>query len=877
VIGVADRRYRTERNYRKDNTSAKLTVRQYRIRCERHTAAVGGRQARQDHEKGRLLTVISFLHDLRFALRTFRTNPGFVTVAVLSLALGIGANTAIYTIYSSVFLRKLPVADTASLVEIYTSTPEDEIGMTHSVTSYPDYVDLREQSGDIFEDIITYNVGFIVYDGEEESHYTFGEEVSANYFDVLGVEAALGRTFIPEEEGVIGAAPTVVLGHVFWETRFGADPDIIGRTITLNGLDFTVIGVAPENFQGLFPIRADVFYPMTLITQLRPGDNLLESRGSRQLWMKGRLHEGVTIEEARAGVSVIAARLTAEYPESFEGHDFLLEPTDKVAFHPQLDGIISGFTITLMAVIGLVLLIACTNLASMLLARAVARRREIGIRLAIGAGRFRLIRQLVTESTLLAMLGGLGGLVLAWFLIRLLLAVQPPTIIPINLELGINGGVLLFTLLLSLGTGLIFGLLPAWQSTRPELTGSLKDDSGLLTGRLRKVGLRGILVTAQVAVSVVLLICAGLFLRSLGNASTVDPGFDIRDGVVATFELGEGGRYTGDESRAFFAEIVDRVTALPGVESAAVADRLPLGASIQIYDVYPITPLVEIDEDGVDVDAAAVGQGYFRTMGTPIVFGRAFTRADQPDTEPVVIVNETFARTYWPGESAIGRQVRLYDADGEARTIVGVARDGKYRSLGENQRPYIFTCATQANSFFVHLVVRTRTDGREFLQPVRSEIRALDRRVPIMELVTVPEQMQLMLFLPRTLASLLAGLGFFSLLLGTTGLYGVLAYDVSRRTREVGIRMAVGARQSEVLKLILIDGMKLVGTGIVIGLGLALLVTGALEGMLFAIDPRDPVTFAGVTVLFLAVSVAATLKPARKASRVDPIEALRTQ
>jgi len=834
-------------------------------------------EARQVEEKGRLGTVDSLLHDLRFALRTFRTNPGFAAVAVLSLALGIGANTAIFTIYRSVFLRGLPVEDTSSLVEIYTSNPEDEIGMVYSVSSYPDYVDLREQAGDVFEDIITYNVGFVVYDSGQESEHTFGEEVSANYFDVLGIDAALGRTFDPAEEGVVGAAPTVVLGHTFWETRFGADPEIIGQTVTLTGLDFTVIGVAPEDFQGLFPIRADVFYPMTLLTQLRPGDNLLESRGGRQLWLKGRLREGVTIEEARAAVDVIAARLAAEYPDSNEGHTFLMEPTDKVAFHPQLDGIISTFTVTLMGVIGLVLLIACTNLASMLLARAVARRREIGIRLAIGAGRFRLIRQLVTESTLLALLGGLAGLALAWGLIRLLLAVQPPTIIPINLAIGIDGGVLFFTLLLSLGTGLIFGLLPAWQSTRPDLVGSLKDDTSLLSGRLRRVGLRGILVVAQVSVSVLLLICAGLFLRSLGNVNSVDPGFDIQDGVVATFELGEGGRYTSEQSRVFFREIVDRVSALPGVESAAVADRLPLGASIQIYDVYPEAPGTEISDDGVDIDAATVGPGYFETMGTPIVFGRTFTHADGPDSEPVLIVNETFARTCWPGESAIGQRVRLYDPDGPLRTIVGVARDGKYRSLGEQPRPYIFSCSTQENSFFVHLVVRTRTDGREFLQPVRREIRALDPKVPIMDLVTVPEQMKLMLFLPRTLASLLAGLGLFSLILGTTGLYGVLAYDVSRRTREVGIRMAVGARQGEVLRLILTDGLKLVGTGILIGLGLAVLATGALEGMLFGISPTDPLTFGGVTAVFLAVAVAAVFKPARRASRIDPVEALRTQ
>ncbi len=819
----------------------------------------------------------SLRHDIRYTLRTLRKNPGFAAVAVLSLALGIGANTAIFSIYSSIFLKKLPVEDTGSLVEIYTYELIEEIGLEYSVSSYRDYVDLRDQTTDVFKGMVIYNVNFVVYDTGEESEYIFGEEVSANYFDVLGVKPILGRTFITEEEGVVGAAPTVVLSHSCWQNRFGGDPGIIGQAITLTGHDFTVIGVAPEEFEGLFPIiRSDVWYPITLDPLLHPDSRKLESRSYRTNWIKGRLKAGVTPEQARAALEVVSARLEEEYPETNEGRKALLIPTDKVSLNPFFDRVVKGFTFALMAMVGLVLLIACTNLASMLLARALARRKEIGIRLAVGASRFRLIRQLITESILLSLAGGAVGLALAYLLIQILLTVQPPLLVTLNIHIGIDGYVLLFALLLSVGTGVVFGLLPALKTTRYELTSALRNEYGLMVGRLRRLGLRSTLVVAQVAVSALLLICAGLFLRSLGNASSVDPGFDLREGVVVTLELSESG-YTHEQSRAFFNELIARVEALPGVESAAMTERMPLGQSIRITTVYPETPHVEIDEEGVSIDIATIGPNYFRTLGIPIRSGRPFNETDLTEGEPVVIVNETFATTYWPGENAIGKRVQIHDTDEPFRTIVGVASNGKYRSLGEQPRSFLYEPYSQETFSFAHLAVRTSIDGRELLQPVRNEIKAIDRHLPILDIITVREHLELMLFLPRALASILAGLGLLSLILGTTGLYGVIAYDVSRRTREVGIRLSVGAQQSQVLRLIMLDGLKLVGVGTIIGLGLAFLLTRLLGSMLFNISPADPITFAGVTVLFVVVTIAATLNPARKASTVNPVEALRTE
>lgn len=803
-----------------------------------------------------------------------RKTPGFAAVAILSLALGIGANSAIYSIYSSIFLRKPPLHEPDRLVEIYSNEPDESIGMEYAPSSYPDYMDIRDQGTDIFEGVLLYNVAVAILELGGESKYLFGEEVTANYFDLLGVEAALGRTFIAGEEDLAGALPTVILSYSFWQNQFGGDPDIIGRTIPLNGYDFTIIGVAPEKFNGLFPINADLWYPITVDTTIHPDSTRLTSRSSQSLFIRARLRPDVTADQARAALDVISGRLSQEYPDSNSERRFLLVPSDEMSLHPQLDGVIKGFTYTLMGMVGLVLLIACMNLASMLLARATVRRKEIGVRLAVGASRFRLVRQLLTESTLLSLIGGFVGLGFAWWLIKLLLAVQPPIPIPININIGLDANVLFFAFCLSLVTGIVFGLLPATRSTRPELVSALKDALGSTGGRLRKYGLRSSLVVVQVAVSALFLTFAGLFLRSLGNASSIDPGFDIKNGVVATLETSESG-YTEAEGRAFFDELATRMATLPGVVSVGMSDRMPLGYSISMRDIYPETDQVEIPEDGVGTDYSNIGNGFFPTMGVPILFGRNFNELDTVGGEPVMIVNETFARRYWPGGNAVGKRVGL-DSEGETIcTIIGIAKDGKYRSLGENPRPYMFLPYSQRHSGFMHVIARTTSDATALVPQVRQIIKEIDNRMPIMDLVTIPEHLELMLFLPRALASLLTGLGFLSLILGATGLYGIVAYDVSRRTREVGIRISLGAQKSQVLNLVLWDGLRLVITGTLFGLGLALLTTRFLRTMLYGISPVDPLTFAGVFLLFLCVATAATLRPARRASSIDPIEALR--
>ncbi len=819
----------------------------------------------------------TLFYDLRYALRTLRANPGFAAVAVLSLALGIGANAAIYSLYSSIFLKRLPVSAPDELVEIYTRDADEdaEMGMEYSVSAYPDFADLRAQSGAVFTDVILYNVAVLVLENETGSEYLFGEEVTPNYFEALGVEAQVGRTFIEAEDGNPDSAPVVVIGHTFWQNRFGGDPGVIGRPLRLNGHDFTIIGVAPKKFRGMYPLTADYWHPITLDKLIHPGSNTLDSRGSRSLWMKGRLREGVTVEQAQAAVEVIGARLASEYVDTNEDRSFILVPTRQVSLHPQLDRLIKGFTWLLMGMIGLVLLIACVNLAGMLLARATARRREIGVRLALGAPRSRLIRQLVTESTVLALIGGAVGLLFAAWLIHLLVALQPPIPIPINLDLGIDARVLLFTFALSLVTGVVFGLLPAFKTTGHQLMDAIRN-AHAGGGRLRRFGLRNGLVVVQVTVSALLLVCTGLFLRSLGRASSVETGFTLRQGVIALIETYDMG-YTVEQGRAFMTDLTARMSTLPGVESVALTDRLPLGAMIQTREIYPETELTGVDPEGIDTDYAVVGPEYFRTLGVPILAGRGFEASDTEQSQPVVMVNRTFAERYWPGDDAVGRQLRDGGATDDIFTIVGVTADGKYRALGEDPRPYVYFPYAQRFSGMMYAVARTAGEARDLVPTVRAFIRELDPHLPIFDLMTVPEHLQLMLFLPRALAGLLAGLGLLSLILGTTGLYGIIAYDVSRRTREVGIRMSVGARRSQVLWLILRDGLKLVITGTVLGLIVAVPFTGLLRSLLFGITPLDPVTYAGVAILFLLVAVAATLTPARRASAVDPVNALRVE
>ncbi len=816
----------------------------------------------------------SLIKDLRYGARMLLNNPGFTAVSVLSLALGIGINTTIFSVINAVMLRPLPVMEPDQLVEVYTSDSE---GYPYSTFSYPDYRDVRAES-DVFSGLIAGELTFYHFSREDVTEMVFGEVVTGNYFDVLGIQASLGRMFRPEEDRIPGTHPVTVLGHGFWKRRFAENPGIVGETIKLNGHVFTVIGVAPETFTGTIPLYSpDLWTPMSMQTVLGlegPNPEALEKRGHRSLLVKGRLRPGGTIEQAEAQLNAIMARLAEQYPETNEDRKIQLLPTKDVRIHPFIDKAATPVAVLLMVVVGMVLLIACANVANMLLAKASVRRQEIAVRLAVGASRWRLLRQLLTESILLALIGGFLGLVLAYWCVNLVHVLQPPMPISVAIDLGIDVRVLAFTLLVSLATGVFFGLAPGFQATRQDLVSSLKDESSRGGSSSRRFGLRNILVVTQVAVSLVLLIAAGLFLRSTRNAYAVNPGFETEKVALLTYNLGLLG-YPDEQMAQFARQARERAASLPGVVSAAVANRIPLGFSIQVSGLVIEGHELPPGQDNIGIDTASISPGYFEAMGIRILAGRDFNEKDTKDSVGVVIVNETMARRFWPGENPLGNRLRRGGNEERWYEVVGVCKDYKVRTVGEENRPYVHWAFDQRIRGFQSLIARTDTDPVPMLETLRRELRLIEPDLVFTDVRTMPDNLALTLFPVRVGAILLSVFGFLALGMAAVGLYGVIAFSVSRRTHELGLRMALGAASPDVLKLVVRQGMILVGVGILFGLAGATAVTWMLSSVLYGVSSVDPVTF-GATSFFLAgVALLANYLPARRAARIDPMAALR--
>jgi predicted permease len=795
-------------------------------------------------------------------------------VAVLSLALGIGINTTIFSVVNAVLLKPLPVEEPGRLVEVYMS---DSDGYPYSSMSFPDYRDIRDQS-DVFEGLIASELTFYHFSLEDVTEMVFGEAVTGNYFDVLGVPAGLGRTFLPEEYENPGTHPVAVLGHSFWERRFAGAPGIVGGTIKLNGQVITVIGVAPESFTGTIPVYSpDIWTTMSMQTVLGlegPDPEALEKRGHRSLFGKGRLESGVTIEQAEAELNTIMARLGEAYPKTNEGRTAHLIPTNDVRLHPFVDEAATPVALLLMVVVGMVLLIACANVANMLLAKASVRRREIAVRLAVGASRFRLLRQLLTESVILALIGGALGMLLAYWCVNLIYVVRPPIPISMALDLGIDVRVLLFTLLVSLVTGIFFGLAPALQASRQDLVSSLKDESSRSGTAGRRLSLRNLLVVGQVAVSLVLLIAAGLFLRSVRNAYDIDPGFETEKIAVLTYNLGLLG-YSDDQMMQFAREGQEKLASVPGAVSTAMTGRVPLGFSVQISGLVIEGHELPLGDDDVDIDSTKISPGYFEVMGVPLIAGRNFTDEDVAGSVPVVIINETMARRFWPGENPIGKRLRR---GGDTETwyeIIGVCRDYKIRTLGEEARPYVHWAFHQDYDPFQIMMVRTAGDPGPMLETFRRELRSIEPGLVFMDVRTMPENMAVTLYPVQVGATLLSVFGFLALGMAAVGLYGVIAYSVSQRTHEFGLRMALGAQTADVLRLVVRQGMILVAVGIALGLAGAMAVTWVLSSVLYGISAVDPVTFGATSLFLAAVAFMANWLPAHRAAKTDPMTALR--
>jgi len=820
----------------------------------------------------------SWIQDARYALRTLVRTPGFTAVAVISLALGIGVNTAVFSVINAVVLQPWPITDPASVIAVYTSE-EGNDQIDYAPASYPDYVDYRERN-ETFSGVAAYAMRPMTLGDAGQSDLILGEIVSGNYFEVMGVRPALGRGFLPAEDAAVGSGPVAVLGHQAWQRRFAGDPTILGRSIEINGHAVTIVGVAPEGFGSMSSrnMAAEVFLPLSMRNIVVPRRDMATDRAGRWLWVAGRLKPGTTVEQASANLATIAGSLEQAYPDTNEGRAVRLLPLDHVKIHPAADGALSAASAVLMVVVGFVLLIACANVANLLLARAAPRRKEIAIRLAIGASRVRIVRQLLTESIVLAGLGGVLGLGLSAItgklLVQALGRIELSFPVQLALDLQPDGSVLAFTALVSVMTGVVFGLAPALRSVRGDLSHAVKGDGNAGVGTSRRSHLRDVLVVVQVATSVVLLIGAGLFLRSLQQAGRIDPGFEVDRVLAASLPLDLRG-LGEDDGPVLYDALYERLATIPGARTVALTSHVPLSMDIHNSNALPEGVAAADPRDWPAIDTAVVGPGFFDAMEISILRGRGFVRLDDATAPRVVVVNDTFAERYWSGQDPIGRHVRLGTKDEDVAEVIGVVETTKYRTLGEGPRPYFYESIYQNYQGRVTLLVRAAGAPEALARPVRDEIRAIDAGMPVFAVGSLAQRIGVALLLPRAGALLFGIFGMLGLVLATLGVYGVMSYLVSQSTREIGIRLSLGARPVDVLSQVMRTGLTRVGVGVGLGLAAAFGVTRALRAVLYGVTPTDTLTFCGTALFLFAVAAVACAVPARRASRVDPMVALR--
>jgi macrolide transport system ATP-binding/permease protein len=808
----------------------------------------------------------TFWQDLRYSLRTLFKKPGFTFVVVTTLALGIGANATIFTWIKAVLLASLPgIEQPEKLVEVWGATRNNSA----LSSSYVDYLDYRDQnkvlSGLTAHQVLPLNLG-----RSEKPERVWGAIVSGNYFDVLGVKALIGRTFLPEEDRTPNTHPVVVIGYGLWERRFGADPNVLGRTITLNEHDFTVIGVAPKDFASPFAgLALDVWTPVMMKDYVARPHFSLTDRGSRWLMVMGRLKPGATVPQAQANIAAIASHLEQEYPQTNERLGVAVYSVLQSPFSLKQD--MRPALAILMAAVAVVLLIACANVANLLLARAASRRKEVAVRLALGGSRGRLVRQMLTESFVLASLGAALGLAIAFWTARSLAAFLPPYASRASFDTRPDAVVFAFTLGLTVITTLLFGLAPTLHASKQDLVTAMKDNTATVGRGPRKVSLRHALVITQVALSMVALISAGLFVRSLREAYKADPGFDPHGVLLASFDPFLSG-YDESRGREFYRRLVERVRTVPNIQAATLARRLPLTDGGIAFANVGIDGYAPAKDEDMRLNYETVGPQYFQTMRIQFVHGRDFDERDQEGARGVVIINETMARRYWPGGDALGRRIKLTK---DWLVIVGVAKDVKYRSLSEAPQPFLYLPLLQDYRSNMILVARTTIEPEKMFQSVRTEVAALDPQIPIFNVQTFEEHVGISLYLQRMAATLLSIFGLLALSLAAIGLYGVMAYSVSQRTRELGIRVSVGAERRDIFKLILGQGLAISVVGLLAGLVAALAVTRLTAKLLYGISATDPVTFIVIALLLLCVTLLACYFPARRATKVDPMTALR--
>ncbi len=820
----------------------------------------------------------ALLQDIRYGARMLLKNPGFAVVAILTLALGIGANTAIFTVVNTVLLHPINVHDPDRIMGIFTGDERNREPLNRFLPVS------RLNAQDIAERAKSFS-GVAMYEGTGVSMVVNGtpqrfnaDLVSANFFDVVGVSAAMGRALRREDDNP-GAPPVVVLSYGVWQRSFGSNRGIVGQSVLLNGQGFTVVGVAPRGFQGVVALGGpDMWVPLSTHDLVLAGiiKQMYSERRFLGFFAIGRLKPGVTPEQAGAELKTIGAQLTSEYPIPNQGRSLTVVPLLESTINPNVQGMFVRAGALIMAIVGLVLLIACANISNLLLSRAAARKREISIRLALGASRSRIVVQLLTESILLAAAGGVIGLGVASIARDALWHFRPPFLMDSNMQLTLDGRVLLFALVVSLATGIVFGLAPALQASHPDLVTELKDRTRTELFSGRRFNLRSAFVIAQFALSLVALIGAGLFLVSLRHAQRIDPGFDTNNLGMLSFDLGSL-NYDDARSKKFEDRVLEQVRALPGIRSATLATNVPLfGGTAIARTVFPEGVDNSSRRNGVLVQTDIVSAGYLQAMSIPLLRGRSFDSSDREDSPRVAILNEAAVRRFWPNEDPVGKRFKFF-GENYIVQVVGVARDAKYNTLGEDPLPYLYMPVIQNPSLAMTLFFRSAGDSRAALSSVRSQVQALDRNLPLTNVWPIGEVISQGLWAAKFSAVLLGIFAAMAVLLAAIGVYGVVAYSVGQRVREIGIRMALGAQRNEILSMILGQSAKTLGIGLALGVITALIAARLITNLLYGVSAAAPLPFILLPLLLTVIGLLATYIPARRAMRVDPMRALREE
>jgi predicted permease len=815
--------------------------------------------------------------DLRFGMRMLAKSPGFTAVAMLVFALGIGVNTAIFSIVNAALFRPLPVHSPGELVSVYGIHGK---GARPSFIPYPDYLDIRGQK-DVFAGMLAFTVFMEPVSAGNRTEVTIGEQVSGNYFDVLGIKPAVGRAFLSAEVDKPGAQPVVVISQNFWKRRLNSDPDALGKSIKIRGHSFTIVGIAPAEFKGLWLpelASAQVWVPIVNMASLDEKGSFLADRNRDSVLAIGRLTPGVTLREAQAAVETKARQLEQSYPATNKDHSFRLLATNsvRVAPEPSADVVPRLLSAALMTVSGTVLLIACANIAGLLMARGITRRKEIAVRLAVGAGRFRLIRQLLAESALLALAGGILGLFLARLLVNLAISTAPNQIefVELSLDIPIDMRVLLFTVLVCIGTGVLVGLMPAVRVTKTHLVSALAAE-GIVSAHRERHRLRHWILVPQICFSLVLLIIAGLFVKTVLQAEWIDPGFNVKSSAVLSVDL-QWNKYTEEQGRAFYRRLLESAQALPGVTAASLVDALPTSFPNGPHRNWFLTEQEQAvgKKVGRYAYCELISPDYFRTMVIPILHGRDFNLRDGSSAPRVAIVSEEAARRFWPGQDPIGKRLAFENRKGRLVEVVGVVKDVR-GALDRTQNPFIYLPFEQQYAAGMQLVARSAGNPAPLAERLRTLAYEVDQNVAAVESKTVAENVGLSIYLLRTAAAVLAVCGGFGLLLATVGLYGVVSYSVAQRTREIGLRAALGARSADIIRMVIGEGLKVSMVGTVFGILLALAAKKYIMRFSLGLVTFDAAAFVGIPLLLGAVVLLACYLPARRAARVDPLTALR--